>query len=69
MNRWAFLYCFLLGFLGGVTALLFMPDVEFPKDDTHAYDVAALLGLFTGAFALMGIILFFIWGNQWLSTC
>lgn len=69
MNRWTFIYCFLLGFLGGITALVFVPDVEFPKDNTHAYDGAALLGLLTGAATLMGIICFLVWGHQWLSTC
>lgn len=63
MSRWTFIYCFLLGFLGGITALLMVPDVEFPKNDpNHAYDVAALLGLFAGAASLLGVIVLFMWG-------
>jgi predicted MFS family arabinose efflux permease len=64
MNRWTFFYCFLLGFLAGITALLMVPDVQFPKNDPneHAYDVAALLGLLAGALTLMGLIVLFIWG-------
>ena len=65
MNRWTFTYCLLLGFLAGITALMMIPDVKPTGDDNQpAYDVAALLGLLTGAATLVGLISLFLWGYR-----